>query len=97
MKRSSQKVSTTRSIICPRCEIGEVSAFGSTGVSCDFCGRAVDERILESLRQIVSLPVAIGSHACECGHPEMRSLPDDVYSCPSCGAEVLPLKPSRSS
>jgi ribosomal protein L37AE/L43A len=97
MKRLSWRVSTTSSIVCPRCEIGEVSAFGSTAASCDFCGRAVDERILESLRQIVSLPEAIGSHACECGYPEMRSLPDGVYHCPACGSEILPLNPSWSS
>jgi ribosomal protein L37AE/L43A len=45
---------------------------------------------LESLRDIVVLPGALGVHACECGHPEMRRLPDGVYHCPACGSEVLP-------
>jgi hypothetical protein len=67
MKRSSRRVSTSRSIVCPMCEIGEARAFGSIGARCVFCGRAVDERILESLRQMASLPEAIGSHACACG------------------------------
>src|SRR3712207_7132400 len=35
--------------------------------------------------------IAVGAHACECGHPEMRCLPDGVYHCPSCGSEVLPI------
>ncbi|MBA2715209.1 MAG: hypothetical protein H0U55_16875, partial [Rubrobacteraceae bacterium] len=26
----------------------------------------------------------------ECGHPEMRRLPDGTYHCPACGSEVLP-------
>jgi hypothetical protein len=47
--------------------------------------------LLETLRQIAGLPDANGRHACECGHPEMRRLPDDVYWCPACGSEVLPV------
>ena len=98
MKGSSRRISTTHSIVCPRCEIGEVSALGSALARCDFCGRTVDGTVLESLQQIVSLPEALGSHACEeCGHPEMRRLPDAVYWCPACGSEVLPPKPSQAS
>jgi ribosomal protein L37AE/L43A len=97
MKGSSRRISTTHSIVCPRCEIGEVSALGSALARCDFCGRTVDGTVLESLQQIVSLPEAIGSHACECGHPEMRRLPNEVYWCPACGSEVLPPKPSCAS
>jgi ribosomal protein L37AE/L43A len=33
--------------------------------------------------------------ACECGHPEMRRLPDGVYWCPACGSEVPPVSPPR--
>jgi uncharacterized Zn finger protein (UPF0148 family) len=47
--------------------------------------------MLEALRQITALPDVLGSHACECGHPEMRCLPDGVFHCPSCGSEVLPI------
>ena len=46
--------------------------------------------MLETLRSISALPDAIGSHACECGHPEMRLLPDGTFHCPACGSEVLP-------
>jgi len=41
------------------------------------CAYAPNRGVLEALRQIISLPDALGSHACEeCGHPEMRRLPD---------------------
>jgi hypothetical protein len=46
--------------------------------------------MLETLRDVVGLPDALGAHACECGHPEMRKLPGSVYHCPACGSEVLP-------
>ena len=32
----------------------------------------------------------MGKHACECGHPEMRSLPDGTFHCPACRSEVVP-------
>ena len=46
--------------------------------------------MLETLRSISTLPDTLGSHACECGHPEMRLLPDRTYHCPACGSEVPP-------
>jgi hypothetical protein len=45
--------------------------------------------VLETLRCISALPDVLGSHACECGHPEMRRLPDAIFHCPACGSEVL--------
>lgn len=48
--------------------------------------------MLVTLRRISALPDALGKHACEeCGHPEMRLLPDETYHCPGCGSEVLPI------
>jgi uncharacterized Zn finger protein (UPF0148 family) len=47
--------------------------------------------VLETLRHITALPDALGKHACECGHPEMRLLPDGTFHCPACGSEVLPI------
>ena len=46
--------------------------------------------ILETFRRMATLPVSLGAHACECGHPEMRRLPDGVFHCPACGSEILP-------
>jgi ribosomal protein L37AE/L43A len=48
--------------------------------------------MLLTLEQIIALPDASGKHTCECGHPEMRRLPDGTFHCPSCGAEVLPVE-----
>jgi len=42
--------------------------------------------------QIIALSDALGRHACKRGHPEMPRLPDGVFRCPSCGAEVLPIE-----
>lgn len=91
MKASSHGMSSTQHLICPSCELGGLQPRDPAPV-CDSCGRAVDRAILEALWQIVVLPEAIGAHACECGHPEMRRLPDKVFWCPACGSEVLPLE-----
>jgi len=58
---------------------------------CDRCRCAFDTTIVETLKQIVAFPEAFGKHPCECGHPEMRRLPDGVFHCPACRAEVLPV------
>ena len=50
------------------------------------------------LKRIVALPEALGEHPYECGHPEMRRLPDGVFHCPACRSEMLPTsipKPTR--
>ena len=65
--------------------------FLSRLAECDRCRRAFDKTIVETLKQIVTLPEALGEHSCECGHPEMRRLPDGVFHCPACGSEVLPV------
>ena len=77
-------------IICPFCESGELVSRGPGFARCDSCGLPLLGSALESLRDIVDLPDALGVHACECGHPEMRRLPDGVFHCPVCGSEVLP-------
>lgn len=82
-------------IVCPVCEIGDLQAPATAQtdapVRCSFCNCAVGLDVLETLLEIVALPDAVGAHACECGHPEMRLLPDGVYRCPACGSEVLPV------
>jgi ribosomal protein L37AE/L43A len=86
---------TSNSIFCcPACGRGEL--LGTRGLDlaeCDSCGRDVEGAVLRTLEQIVALPDALGEHACEeCGHPEMRRLPDGVFHCPVCGSEVVPLE-----
>jgi hypothetical protein len=95
---SSRAASRPGRIVCPVCGSGELQFRrltllqfrGPALAECDSCGRNVDGAVLRILEQIVALPEAIGLHACECGHPEMRRLPDWAFCCPACGAEVLP-------
>jgi hypothetical protein len=97
----SPKASRADEIVCPGCGCGQLQpprGFLSRPAECDRCRRAFDNTIVETLNQIVALPRALGKHPCECGHPEMRRLPDGVFHCPACRAEVLPIsmpKPKR--
>ncbi len=91
--KQSALASGSHTIICPLCEAGELRSGGHNGVQCPVCGYGPSRGILGTLQQIISLPDALGSHACEeCGHPEMRLLPDGVSHCPGCGSEVLPTR-----
>jgi ribosomal protein L37AE/L43A len=94
VKKLTYISSTTNSIICPYCGIGELERSANGVARCTRCDRPISTQVLEALEQILSLPDAIGSHACECGHPEMRHLADGVLWCPGCGSEVLPLSAS---
>ncbi|HSL01386.1 MAG TPA: hypothetical protein VK869_13715 [Rubrobacteraceae bacterium] len=76
---------------CPFCEDSELRPFGHNSARCHACGGVISGALLETLKQIHHLPDAVGRHACECGHPEMRRLPDGVFRCPGCGSEVLPV------
>jgi hypothetical protein len=90
MKRLSLQ-SSVGSMICPLCEGHELGAHGHSSARCVSCGGILSGAMLEALRQISALPEALGTHACECGHPEMRLLPDGTHHCPACGSEVAPL------
>jgi hypothetical protein len=79
-------------LVCPVCQVGELQPFGSEGAHCSSCGCILGTAMLLTLEQIIALPDASGKHACECGHPEMRHLPDGMFHCPSCGSEVLPFE-----
>jgi uncharacterized Zn finger protein (UPF0148 family) len=91
MKGSSMK-STAGSLVCPLCGGHKLSDHGHSSARCDSCGGIVSGTTLETLRQITDLPDAVGRHACECGHPEMRLLPDGTHHCPACGSEVEPIE-----
>ncbi len=98
--KDSSLASRSRSLVCPLCEAGELKPSGQSSARCESCAGSVSEAMLETLRRIVALPDALGSHACEeCAHPEMRLLPDGTFHCPACRSEVLPVgapwRPSR--
>jgi ribosomal protein L37AE/L43A len=77
-------------LVCPVCQVGELRPFGGEGARCGSCGCMLGAAMVLTLEQIIALPGASGKHACEeCGHPEMRRLPDGTFHCPSCGSEVL--------
>ena len=76
---------------CPFCEVHELDRSGHGSARCPYCGAVLGGVLLETLLQITALPLAVGWHACECGHPEMRLLPDGVYHCPACASEVTPV------
>jgi ribosomal protein L37AE/L43A len=78
-------------LTCPFCEAHDLRPFGYNSARCEYCGGIVGGPLLQTLHRIRMLPNAAGNHACECGHPEMRRLPDGVYRCPACGSEVVPV------
>ncbi len=89
--KCSSLASRYESFVCPLCEAGELKPSAQHSARCDSCAGSVSGAMLETLRGICALPDALGRHACEeCGHPEMRCLPDGTFHCPACGSEVLP-------
>lgn len=83
------KPGPVRTAVCPACETGGLVREGGLA-RCTDCGQALGTAVLETLREIASLPDAVGHHPCECGHPEMRLLPGAVFHCPACRSEVSP-------
>jgi ribosomal protein L37AE/L43A len=79
-------------LTCPFCEAHQLRPFVHNSARCEGCGGMLGGTLLQTLHGIARLPDAVGRHACECGHPEMRRLPDGVYRCPACGSEVVPVQ-----
>ena len=90
--KASSLTSRSDYLVCPICQAGELYSFDGECARCSSCGCIVGAATLLTLEQIIALPDALGSHACECGHPEMRLLPDGAFHCPACGAEVFPIE-----
>jgi len=92
MRRTS--VSRPHRLVCPACGYGALHPQGPLSRSayyCQSCGCPFGGGTVGTLKQIAALPDALGKHACEeCGHPEMRSLPDGTFYCPACRSEVVP-------
>jgi hypothetical protein len=96
--KSSTLTSRVDSLVCPLCEANELGPSDHASTRCSSCAGLVNGAMLETLRQITALPEGLGSHPCECGHPEMRLLPDSTFHCPACGSEVDPISaPSTTS
>jgi ribosomal protein L37AE/L43A len=90
--KSSSLASRPYSLLCPLCEASKLHARNRDSMRCESCGGRLSGAMLETLRGISALPDALGGHACEeCGHPEMRRLPDGVFHCPACRSEVVPI------
>lgn len=92
MKRSARRSFDVGSLVCPACGDGELQSRGTAFVRCGRCEETVDVTVIQVLLEIVALPDALGRHACDCGHPEMRRLPGGIYRCPACCAEILPVE-----
>lgn len=90
MEQKVYTASTDRFMICPACGISQLHEAKQGMFRCNRCENTLCGTMLETLRQIAALPEVIGGHPCECGHPQMRLLPDGVFYCPACGSEVLP-------
>jgi hypothetical protein len=78
-------------LVRPVLETGELVSLDGDCARCGLCEGVLDTAMLLALEHISALSDAWGKHACECGHPEMRHLPDGTFHRPSCGSEVLPL------
>jgi ribosomal protein L37AE/L43A len=96
MRGSSRAASRPDAFVCPVCEAGRLDTREAAPVRCGSCGSLIGGGVLGLLAQITALPDALGAHACDCGHPEMKLLPDGVYRCPGCGSEVEPVAADRS-
>ena len=96
MRVPSRTMSRPNRIVCPACGSGKLELRGLESARCDSCGFSVEDAMFRTLEQIAALPDALGGHACECGLPEMRRLPDGVFRCPSCSSEVFSIKERRS-
>ena len=94
-KVQDRTITEGKSLRCPFCEANGLEPTGHNSARCPSCRAVLSGPVLGTLIWISQLPDAIGRHACECGHPEMRRLPDGVYRCPACASEVTPV--SRSS
>ena len=94
-KKVHTEASRIDSMVCPLCGISElVRNEAGNAAHCGRCESMVNVEMLTTLGQIAALSTAVGRHPCECGHPEMKRLPDGFLHCPSCGSEVAPVSAS---
>jgi hypothetical protein len=82
MRRPSVGSATTASradyLVCPGCGCGQLQPPRgplSRLLKYAHCECAFDNTIVETLKQIVALPEALGKHSCECGIPRCAVCP----------------------
>jgi ribosomal protein L37AE/L43A len=92
MKVPRRTASGPGNLVCPFCESGRLIPFGPGLSRCESCGLPLIGSALGTLRDVAGLPDVLGTRPCDCGHPEMRRLPDEVFHCPACRAEVRPVE-----
>jgi len=90
-KVQDRLITGANSLRCPFCGAQGLEPFGHNSARCPHCRAVLSGPVLGTLIWISQLPDAVGRHACECGHPEMRRLPDGIYRCPACASEVTPV------
>ena len=76
--KASSLASRSDYLLCPVCQVGELHSFGGENARCGSCGSILGAAMLLTLEQIVALADALGIHACECGHHEVRRVPLSV-------------------
>ena len=64
MRVTSGKASRAHHIVCPFCESGELVSVGSGFARCGSCGLPLLGSALETLRDIIDLPDALGTQPC---------------------------------
>jgi hypothetical protein len=75
---------------CPFCEVYQPVPSGHDSMRCPSCGGSLEGELLKTLRQLTGLPGAISRHVCECGHPQMRCLPDGCTAARAVGRRFVP-------
>jgi hypothetical protein len=80
--KGSALASRPHAVICSICEAGELFFLGGNSARSTTCGGHLGGALLKTLRERVALSDTLGEHACDCGHPEMRRVPDGVFLCP---------------
>ena len=79
-------------LTCPLCEWGLLYLLGTGFARCGYCGMPLIGSALETLREVVALPDALGSHPCECGHPRCAICP---MGCSTARRATQRSRPSR--
>jgi len=91
-RHDHRPVSTPNRIVCPLCELEVMDVLDQSEARCSRCDATLSGSFLGELQTMAALPEVRGRHACEeCGHPEMRLLPDGTFHCRPAAPRYCPL------